>query len=534
MPEPGNMELQSKDTRAEGTFKEQEAEDYIIRAIEVSREKFFDKGQSATVALKDPKKVPGYISLIAIQNPEKDMEVVISHYNGLSAHGGVVTEDIGGQEIQISYRRLRGNKAVPRTLRRRTMGFEYGVIVLPYGIRPSHWINTVYSLKSTMRPYDSQSWEEGDIAPDTYTGVYPGQTRLQPTKADYQAILDTVSRGTKIEDLTNKSVKRLIKINRGHQFEELSLTDAQKAIEIRYQEIMRAERLAKESSERRLPQPAWVSESDQSSEQPFDIAIERLRQLATKIGGQDAFVIDGVADQLEKMGASLNMVRTLLESDDPIVKEALKNETRHKREVKLTPSDMYQLVAYIASNPKFQSMREKSGFNESVIYGTSLDRREVPHPDTKTRAEANQDAKIRILEALGFLRPGETIAQKMERIAGLPSYQQTETGEGTGVIHTFRHDPSNGESIIYDPYSTTNKYSNIRITSPLFGPYLVAMVDLELRVSHDGVHDRLEPTTGEIKSIVLRFEGNPDTYPEEIGKAMLRLSKKVSDIPKPL
>lgn len=534
MPVPGDTELPSRTIGSEGTFKEQEGENYIRRSIEIAKERFFDRGQSATIALKNPKKVPGYISLVAIQNPEKDMEVVISHYNGLSAHGGVVTEDIGGQEIQISYRRLRGNRAIPQALRRRTMGFEYGVIVLPYGTRPTHWINTVYSLKSTMTPYDATSWEEGDTAPNAYTGVYPGQTRLQPTKADYQAILDTVTRGTKVENLTNKSAKRLIQINRGHQFEELSLPDAQKAIERRYQEIIRAERLAKESSEGRLPEPTRVSESDRSSEQSFDNAIERLRQLAIKIGGQDAFVVDGVADQLEKMDASLNMVRTLLESDNPIVKEALRNETRHKREVKLTSFDMYVLTAYIATNPKFQSMREKSGFSESVIYGTSLDHREVPHLDTKTRTEVSQDAKIKILEALEFLHPGETIARRMERIAGLPSYQQAETGEGTGVIHTFRYDSSNGESIIYDPYSTTNKYSNIRITSPLFGPYLVAMVDLELRINHNGVHDRLEPTTGEIKSIVLRFEGNPDTYPEEIGKAMLRLSKKVRDIPKPL
>ena len=125
-----------------------------------------------------------------------------------------------------------------------------------------------------------------------------------------------------------------------------------------------------------------------------------------------------------------------------------------------------------------------------------------------------------------FLQPGETLVHRIDRIGGLPVYEQTRSGEKTGAVHTFRQNPSTGESIIWNPYDVSSAHKNIRITSPLFGPYVIAMVNFDLHMTNDGQRDKLAPTTGEIKDITLRFEGGT-TESGDIGSAMMRLSKKL-------
>lgn len=537
MAGPGNTELQlpkGATPEREG-FKHEDEQviDYVKRALQVTKERFFDTGQSATLALSDAQSVPGYVSLVAVTNPEQDMEVVVSLYDGFSATGGVIGEDIGGQEIHISYRQLRGNRAVPKPIRKRMSGYEHGVIVLPSEGTKNHWINKPYSSKSTMRPSDVKMWEDGDTTPHVSIGNFPGQRRLQPTKADYEAILDTVARGTKNEVLTRNSIQNVPRINLGHKFEEKKFTDAQADIVSRNEEIMRGEALAVESAEqaRLLLEQADAIEADHANEQSFSIGEQRLKELALQFSGQDAMIIDHAANQLASMGASINMVRTLLESDDPRVKEALKNETRDRTEVKLTPAEMYLLTNYIASNWEFATMKENTGFIDGVIYGVGLDHMRIPSANKEgevNMVEASQEAKIRILEALEFLRSGETLTQKIDRIGGLPVYQQTKSGEKTSMVHTFRQNPRTGESIIWNPYYITpGQHSNIRITSPLFGPFFIAMVDTDLQITNNGQQDRLEPTTGKIDYITCRFEGGRDNK-DDIGSAMFRLSKNIS------
>ncbi len=518
MAGPGNTELPLHQNgvpeKEPGNNEEHEIRDYVRRTLQVTKTRFFDTGLSATLALTDPQYNPGYISLVAVTSPASDMEVVVSQNNGLTSRGGLVSEDIGGQEIHISYRQLKGNRAVPGAVRRKINGYEYGVIGLPWKDKP-------YSLKSTMRPHDVKNWEEGDTAPAVSIGFYPGQRQLQPTKADYEAILDTVTRGTRSNAVTENSVQNLIRINIGHKLGEKKLSDAQADIEDRNEEIMRGEALAVQSAEdaRLLLEQANVVESDHASEQSFSIGEQRLRELAGQFSGQDATVINHAADQLASMGASINMVRTLLESDDPRVKEALRNLTRERTEVRLTPDEMYSLTQYIAANWEFAKMKKNSGFIDGVIYGIGL--------GGMDKVSASQEAKVRTLEALEFLRPGETLTQRMDRIAGFPDYQRTRTGQDTGVVSAFRHNPNTGESIIWDPYWTkAGKSTNIRITSPLFGPFFIAMVNVDLQITNDGRRDRLEPTTGQIDYITCRFEGGVDNHEEDIGNAMMRLSKK--------
>lgn len=145
------------------------------------------------------------------------------------------------------------------------------------------------------------------------------------------------------------------------------------------------------------------------------------------------------------------------------------------------------------------------------------------------RISASQGAKMRILEVLEFLRPGETLVQRMDRIGGFPDYQRSKTGQETGIVHTFRDNPSTGESIIWDPYwAKEGTSSNIRIISPLFGPFFIAMINMDMQITNEGGRDRLRPTTGHIDYITCRFEGGADTHPEDVGGAMMRLSKKIS------
>lgn len=540
MQEPGNTEVQihavDGPERGLEANKEQEIRDYIKRTVEVAKERFFDTGQSATLALEKPSYVPGYVSLVAVTNPEQDIDVVIGQYNGLSADGGVAKEDIGGQEIHISYRQLKGSRSVPKLVRGKINGHDYGVMVLPSEGRKSHWINRPYSLKSTMRPVDVKKWDEGDTFPRASTGYSEGEKRLQPTKADYEAILDTVTRGVKNDALTRNSIQILPKITYVEKWTEKTLKDAQDDLDQRNQEIMRGERLAVESAEktRLMLEQANSGEKDHANENSFEIGVQRLRELAKQVEGQDAMTVDYVASQLEAFEASINMVRTLLESDDPKVISAIKEVRVDKSEAKLEPSEMYELLAFIASHPEFEVMRKKAGFIPEAEYGISIDHMFTGEDkgNEDNQVSASQGTKMKILEALEFLRPGETLESRIDRISGSPMYGQTKTGEETGALAIFRSNPGTGESIVWNPYyaKTIHNYeklSNVRIGSPLFGPHLIAMVDAELEIANDGQGDKLRPKTGKIDWVTFRFEGGADTHPEDVGAAMMRLSKKL-------
>lgn len=521
----GNSDLQlskSATSEKESNHEDQEIRDYVRETLKVTKERFFDTGQSATSVLRNPRYTPGYVSLVAVTNPEQDMEVVVSLYDGLSASGGVISEDIGGQEIQISYRQLKGSRLVPKTIRKKRSGYEHGIIVLPSEGTKNHQINKPYSSKSTMSPFDIEQWEDGVIALPKDIGYYPGQRRLQPTKADYEAILHTVTRGRKNEVLTRNSIQNIPRINRGYEFEEKKFASAQADIVSRNEEIMRGEVLAVESAEQaRLLKQAKAIEIDHASDQSFSIGEQRLRALALQFSGHDAMVINNSADQLASMGRSINMVRTLLESDDPRVKKALKNISTAKSQASLTPAELYDLTFYIASEPEFNKIKENSGFIEGVKYGIFLDptSTSTSGEEGEKKIETSQEAKIKILEALEFLKHGETLTERMDRIGGF-------TVPGSAL--TFRQDPSTGESIIWNPYSiAAGKGSNIRITSPLFGPFFIAMVNSNLQITNDGQRDKLEPITGKIDHITLRFEAGRNER-EDIGNAMFRLSKKIS------
>lgn len=115
MAGPGNQEIQlPRGVAAErgSNPEDEQTASYIRKILRVTKERFFDTGQSETLTITDAQRVPGYISMIAITNPEQDMEAVVSFTDGLTIHGGVAGEQMGGQEIHISYRQLKGSSIV--------------------------------------------------------------------------------------------------------------------------------------------------------------------------------------------------------------------------------------------------------------------------------------------------------------------------------------------------------------------------------------------------------------------------------------
>lgn len=500
-------------------------EGYIRRILEVSKERFFDTGQSETLAMSDAERIPGYLSLVAISNPQQDMEVAIRLHDGLTGTGGLTAENIGGGEFHISYRQLRGGRLLPRTIRKR-MGYDWGIIIVPSGRGESNRITNPVSRKSTMRPSDIKNWEEGDTTVDMGIGTYPGQSSLHPSLAGYQAILDTVTDGIKDEDLTKKSIETSLKINTIHKWERKGLAEAQANLNHRYEQIKQAEVMAVESAQeaRSRLELARAREKDHYNDHSFDTGAQRLRMLAQRFRGNDALVINEAAYKLTSIGASIDMVRTLLESDDPRVKKAVREVRTDRSEALLTPSEMYHLAHFIAEHPEFSGNRERAGFTDDVIFGTLLDHTPLAE-GKKNDLEASQEAKIAILEALEFLRPGESLAQRLDRIGGFPVYAVNRSGQTTGVVNIFREDSDQGESVVWDPYYLGHTNPNIRITSPLFGPHFMAMVMTDLQMTNDGEKNRLKPATGKINYITCRFEGGLDHPSEDMGGAMMRLSK---------
>lgn len=521
-----------------------ETERYIREIVKIANERFFLTGKATTIGEKDSDDIPGYVSLAAIDGADGKTQIVVAALTNLTSDNGNLGTSPEGREIHINYRKYIGKVKVGeekvKTGKKRWVIwnetkrkeiykdiYESGAIILPSEGEGVHFVSTPTSVKSTMRDVDVKQWENGHtIRGSSSAGIFRGSERLTPEVQDYKNLLETVIDGELNTDLTEKTSTKLISTNRSRTLRVMPQKEAQQRVQERKREIADAEAAARDGAKE--ANKAFLENSkEETNENSFAIGANRLSELVDRLQGTDGLVVHYIADELQHAQDDLNNIRKLLESEEPGIQQAIQKLRGNHQLSQITAQELFNFADYIMHTPEFARFRESIGLDLSLLSsGLSLD--SMPNPnasqdsnDNSKDIKASQEAKIQILETLGFLEKDETLTNRMNRIPGAP--------EEAGRIASFRVDQVTGESIYWNPYRyKTNRSGNIRITSPLFGPHVTVPITMDMHIVNNGNGPRLEPVDGSIHKMSIWIEGtvrgDADESAKQLGEAMLRLS----------
>jgi hypothetical protein len=251
-----------------------------------------------------------------------------------------------------------------------------------------------------------------------------------------------------------------------------------------------------------ISQPEKVSGSSPLSE--LTSKLEAILQ-DEQLGDGDRMVVTEAARNMTMFREELIRRRQLLESQG----------------IPVTKDNMF-LICYL-ENPDPSATRA----TVSPVTGFSLDQMYDPQfmeTDERGRMKqkiikATNETAHQMLVAMEFMRPGETLDQRLQRIEGRKIFYQDQQGRPTDKVWCERFNDFDGELISFNEHSDPRGTNYMHITSPITGPGV--LVRIETDMYKDGDTLRADNTT--IKSILFRPDGTGTN--ESVGEVFIRLAK---------